>query len=148
MSDDIVDKKNPFKDIGTEEICIEDDLFDNNNTETITEVSKDKINETKQKNDPFIDFRVNDSTPKNENTIETIIIDEDDESPETIKISDDITIETIIINDDIEIHSTSNTEIDNGFPSCTRIITTSANQIRLAAERIKKNTENKNLAEF
>ena len=95
MSDDIVDEKNPFKDIGTEEICIEDDLFDNNNTETITEVSKDKINETKQKNDPFIDFRVNDSTPKNENTIETIIIDEDDESPETIKISDDITIETI-----------------------------------------------------
>ena len=95
MIDDIVDEKNPFKDIGTEEICIEDDLFDNNNTETITEVSKDKINETKQKNDPFIDFRVNDSTPKNENTIETIIIDEDDESPETIKISDDITIETI-----------------------------------------------------
>ena len=147
MIDDIVDEKNPFKDIGTEEICIEDDLFDNNNTETIIDVSKDIVNETKQKTDPFIDFRVNDSTPKNDNTIETIITDEDDESPETIKIRDDITIETMII-DDIEIPSTDNTEIDNGLPSCTRIITTSANQIRLAAERIKKNTENKNLAEF
>lgn len=147
MIDDIVDEKNPFKDIGTEEICIEDDLFDNNNTETITDVSKDIVNETKQKTDPFIDFRVNDSTLKNDNTIETIITDEDDESPETIKIRDDITIETMII-DDIEIPSTDNTEIDNGLPSCTRIITTSANQIRLAAERIKKNTENKNLPEF
>lgn len=147
MIDDIVDEKNPFKDIGTEEICIEDDLFDNNNTETIIDVSKDIVNETKQKTDPFIDFRVNDSTPKNDNTIETIITDEDDESPETIKIRDDITIETMII-DDIEIPSTDNTEIDNGLPSCTRIITTSANQIRLAAERIKKNTENKNLPEF
>ena len=46
-------------------------------------------------------------------------------------------MKTIIINDDIEIPNTNNIEIETGPPSRSKIIKTNANQIRLAADRIK-----------
>ena len=51
-------KNNPFKNIGTGDIWIEDDIFDINDEETIIDVSKDIIDDTKQETDPFIDFTV------------------------------------------------------------------------------------------
>ena len=43
LIDDILDKDNPFKNINTEDIWIEDNLFDNNDKEAIKEVSKNII---------------------------------------------------------------------------------------------------------
>ena len=45
LIDDILDENNPFNNISTEyqDIWIEDDLFDNDNTETIKKVSKEII---------------------------------------------------------------------------------------------------------
>ena len=41
LIDNILDEDNSFKNINTEDIWIEDNLFDNNDKEAIKEVSKD-----------------------------------------------------------------------------------------------------------
>ena len=57
LIDDIIDKGNPFQNFGTEDIWIEDDIFDKNDSKETIEISKDILKDI-NKNDPFLDFNV------------------------------------------------------------------------------------------
>ena len=57
LTDDVIDKSNPFQNLGTEDIWIEDDIFDKNDTKETIEISKVILKDT-NKNDPFLDFNV------------------------------------------------------------------------------------------
>ena len=46
LVDDILDENNPFENVNTENLRTEDNLFDNNDKDTIKGVSKDIINTT------------------------------------------------------------------------------------------------------
>ena len=53
LVDYIIDERNPFQDIGTEDIWIEDDIFDNKDDQDIVDVSKDTLKGIKE-NDPYL----------------------------------------------------------------------------------------------
>ena len=56
LVDDIIDESNPFQNIDTEDIWIEDDIFDNNNNnQNIVDASKDILIGIKE-SDPYLDF--------------------------------------------------------------------------------------------
>ena len=57
LIDDVIDKSNPFQNLGTEDIWIEDDIFDKNDSKKTIEISKDILKDI-NKNDPFLDFNV------------------------------------------------------------------------------------------
>ena len=57
LTDDVIDKSNPFQNLGTEDIWIEDDIFDKNDTKETIEISKDILKDI-NKNDPFLDFNL------------------------------------------------------------------------------------------
>ena len=57
LIDDVVDESNPFQNLGTEDIRIEDDIFDKNDRKETIEISKDILKDI-NKNDPFLDFNV------------------------------------------------------------------------------------------
>ena len=57
LIDDVIDESNPFQNLGTEDIWIEDDIFDKNDTKETIEISKVILKDT-NKNDPFLDFNV------------------------------------------------------------------------------------------
>ena len=117
LIDDIFNEDNPFNNISTKDIWIEDDLFDNDDTQTIKNASKEIIDVAKPDRTVFddINFKIN-------------------EPAETITTSDDI--ETINIEDDIDIPSDGGIATD--APKKVKIITTNSNQLRLASNRIKK----------
>ena len=54
---DVIDESNLFQNLGTEDIWIEDDIFDKNDTKETIEISKDILKDI-NKNDPFLDFNV------------------------------------------------------------------------------------------
>ena len=54
---DVIDENNPFQNLGTEDIWIEDNLFDKNDSKETTEISKDILKNI-SKNDPLFDFTV------------------------------------------------------------------------------------------
>ena len=70
LIDDILDEGNPFKNINTEDIWIEDNFFDNNNKEAIKDISKDIIDTTNET-----------ITLDNDYSIEIIVINEDIDIP-------------------------------------------------------------------
>ena len=70
LIDEILDKGNPFKNINTGDIWIEDGLFDNNDKEAIKNNSKDIIDTTNEI-----------TTLDNDYPIETIVINEDIDIP-------------------------------------------------------------------
>ena len=53
--DDVIDKKNPFQNLGTDDIWIEEDLFDKNDSKETIEISKRHFNRHYQKQ-PIFDF--------------------------------------------------------------------------------------------
>ena len=57
LIDDVIDKSNPFQNLRTEDIWIEDDIFDKNDSKKTIEISKDILKDI-NKNDPFLDFNV------------------------------------------------------------------------------------------
>ena len=120
LVDDILDEGNPFKHIATEDIWIEDDLFDNGDKQAIKDTSKEIIDVV----GPNIDISINEP-------IEPITIPD---HPETISIPDDI--ETIFIKDDVDVPSDDGIAIDT--PKKVKIITTNSNQLRPVSNRIKK----------
>ena len=54
---DVIDESNLFQNLGTEDIWIEDDIFDKNDSKETIEISKDILKDI-NKNDPFLDFNV------------------------------------------------------------------------------------------
>ena len=57
LIDDVIDKSNPFQNLRTEDIWIEDDIFDKNDSKKTIEISKNILKDI-NKNDPFLDFNV------------------------------------------------------------------------------------------
>ena len=57
LVDDIIDETNPFQNLVNEDICIEDDIFDQNHEKDVVNISKDILKDIKQ-NDSFLDFAI------------------------------------------------------------------------------------------
>ena len=75
---------------------------------------------------------------------DTDIIPFDDDIP--IENDNDLAIKTIRTEDDIDIPSDDEITID--LPKKVKIITTNANQVRIASDKIKKNTSVKNQEDY
>ena len=54
LVDDIIDESNPFQNLGTEDISLEDDIFDE---KSVVDISKDILKGIKE-NDLFLDFNI------------------------------------------------------------------------------------------
>ena len=99
LIDDVIDEKNPFQNLGTEDIWIEDDLFDKNDGKETFEISKDILKDI-SKNDPFLDFTV-----PTELVISDIFDDTTDE-----ELTDDEVIVEDVTDDDVTDNDLSDSE--------------------------------------
>ena len=99
LIDDVIDEKNPFQNLGTEDIWIEDDLFDKNDGKETFEISKDILKDI-SKNDPFLDFTV-----PTELVISNIFDDTTDE-----ELTDDELIVEDVTDDDVTDNDLSDSE--------------------------------------
>ena len=133
LIDDILNENNPSRNVNTMVIWIEDNLFDDNNRQDVQNVSKEIIDTVNLIND-IISFDVPTAT-------DTDIILFDDDIP--IEIDNDFPIETIMTEDNIDIPSDNGIAIDALKKG--KMITTNANQVRIASNKIKKNTTVKKL---
>ena len=114
LIDDILDEGNPFRNIDTEDIRIEDDLFDRYNTQAIKNISKETIDVAEP---------------------DEIVFDDIDFEPiETITIPDNI--ETTNIKYDIDIPP-SDYGIAIETPKKVKIMT-DLNRLQIASNKIKK----------
>ena len=82
LVDNIIDESNLFQDMSTEDIWIEDDIFDNNDDQSIVDVSKDIPEGIKEK-DPYLDFHILTSAII-DNLFEPSVDNSSDEGPELI----------------------------------------------------------------
>ena len=57
LVDDVIDESKPFQNLGTEDIWIEDDILDKNDSKETIEISKNILKDI-NKNDPFLYFDV------------------------------------------------------------------------------------------
>ena len=57
LVDDIIDESNPFQNLGTEDISLEDDIFDEGGEKSVVDISKDILKGIKE-NDLFLDFNI------------------------------------------------------------------------------------------
>ena len=108
LIDDILDEDNPFNNVDSEDIWREDDIFDNDNTQAIKNISKEIIDVAE--------------------SIETITVTDDNDEFNPIEI--------IAIEDNIDIPSDDGIAID--ATKKVKIITTNSNQLRLASNRMEK----------
>ena len=99
LIDDVIDEKNPFQNLGTEDIWIEDDLFDKNDGKETFEISKDILKDI-SKNDLFLDFTV-----PTELVISDIFDDTTDE-----ELTDDEVIVEDVTDDDVTDNDLSDSE--------------------------------------
>ena len=110
---DIIDKDNPSQNLSTEDILIEDDMFDQNDKGDIVNISKDILKNIKE-NDPFLDCNIQtdvvieelfdnvDLTSDNETTDEVTIEDVTDDKSfvvnnDDFKVPEEIDAETAIV---------------------------------------------------
>ena len=110
---DIIDKDNPSQNLSTEDILIEDDMFDQNDKGDIVNISKDILKNIKE-NDPFLDYNIQtdvvieelfdnvDLTSDNETTDEVTIEDVTDDKSfvvnnDDFKVPEEIDAETAIV---------------------------------------------------
>ena len=123
LTDDILDEYNLFRNIDTGDIWIEDDLFDDYDTQAIKNILKEIIDVI--------------------NPDGTVFDDIDFEPIETNTIPDDI--ETINIKNDIDILTDDGIAID---ASKKVKILTEPNRLRITSNEIKKNIFIKNQKEY
>ena len=57
LVDDIIHESNPFQNLGTEDISLEDDIFDEGDEKSVVHISKDILKGIKE-NDLFLDFNM------------------------------------------------------------------------------------------
>ena len=133
LVDDILDEDNPFKNIGTEDIWIEDDLFDDDDNQTVKGISKDIIDTT---NDVINDTIQTDfsTVTTEEPTFPTITTLEDDFP--TIIDDCDNSIQTVITDDGIQIPNEDGVATDTGVPKKVKIISGNTNRIKSGADKI------------
>lgn len=133
LVDDILDEDNPFKNIGTEDIWIGDDLFDDDDNQTVKGISKDIIDTS---NDVINDTIQTDfsTVTTEEPTFPTITTLEADFP--TIIDDCDNSIQTIIIDDGIQIPNEDGVATDTRVPKKVKIISGNTNRIKSGADKI------------
>ena len=141
MVDDIIDESNPFQNLVTEDIWIEDDIFDDKDNPDTVDTSKDILKSIKE-NDPFLDFNVS-----NEAIIDDLFessdddedITTDDNKPEFMKAK------PAISEDEISLPDTNVVSTDTGPKQSKKFITTRMKAPVRAAEKVKKNIKDKEI---
>lgn len=104
LVDDVIDENSPFQNLRTEDIWIEADLFDINDSKETTEISNDTLKNI-SKNDPFLDFTVQ---------IEQVISDIFDD----VNVTDDeVTDEKVTVEDVTDDEVTVEDVIDDQIVS-------------------------------
>ena len=130
LVDDIIDESNPFQDIGTEDIWIEDDIFDNNDDQSIVDFSKDILQGIKE-NDRYLDFKIPTSA-----IIDDLFEPSDDESDD--EGSELILAEQAIPQPNIETLNTDSASLDTGPQQSKKCVTARMKNVVKEANRIKE----------
>ena len=133
LVDDIIDESNPFQDIGTEDIWIEDDIFDNNDDQSIVDFSKDILQGIKE-NDRYLDFKIPTSA-----IIDDLFEPSDDESDD--EGSELILAEQAIPQPNIETLNTDSASLDTGPQQSKKYVTARMKNVVKEANRIKEKHE-------
>ena len=141
MVDDIIDESNPFQNLVTEDIWIEDDIFDDKDNLDTVDTSKDILKGIKE-NDPFLDFNVS-----NEAIIDDLFessgddedITTDDNEPEFMKAK------PAISEDEISLPDTNVVSTNTGPKQSKKFFTTRMKAAARAAEKVKKNIKDKEI---
>ena len=130
LVDDIIDESNPFQDIGTEDIWIEDDIFDNNDDQSIVDFSKDILQGIKE-NDRYLDFKIPTSA-----IIDDLFEPSDDESDD--EGSELILAEQAIPQPNTETLNTDSASLDTGPQQSKKYVTARMKNVVKEANRIKE----------
>ena len=139
LVDYIIDESNPFQEIGTEEIWIEDNVFDNKDNKDIVDVSN--ILKGIKENYPYLDFNIPAKA-----VIDDLFQLSDNEYEDTNTDHPNLIIaELVVPEEDIIIPNTNNVSLDTGPKQSKKYITTQLNSAKLAANKIKKNTKSSNI---
>ena len=133
LVDDIIDESNPFQDIGTEDIWIEDDIFDNNDDQSIVDFSKDILQGIKE-NDRYLDFKIPTSA-----IIDDLFEPSDDDSDD--EGSELILAEQAIPQSNIETLNTDSASLDTGPEQSKKYVTARMKNVVKEANRIKEKHE-------
>ena len=114
LVDDVIYESNPFQNLGTEDIWIEDDMFDKNYDKETIEISKDVLKDINKK-DLFLDY----SIPTNQ--IISDILDDVDLTDDELRIeniTDDETVsEKVTIASDDDLSNDEDTEEISAVPA-------------------------------
>ena len=116
---------NPFQDLVTEDIWIENDIFDDRDNQDIVDVSKDILKDIKE-NDPYLDLNISTKA-----IIEDLFEPSDHEEPELILA------EPAVPQPEMSIPDTNNVSIDSGPQKSKTYLTNWLNSVVKAANKIK-----------
>ena len=130
LVNDILDENSPFKDVNTEDLWIEDNFFDNNDKETIKDVSKDIINTNNDiinTNNNIININgdwIEDNFFDNDDNETTNNVSDDivNTTNDIINIDDNFPMEKLVISDEVEIPSDRGIAPDTGLSKKLKII--------------------------
>ena len=95
---DIIDKDNPSQNLSTEDILIEDDLFDQNDKGDIVNISKDILKNIKE-NDPFLDCNIQTDVVIEE-LFDNVDLTNDNETTDEVTIEDVTDDKSFVVNND------------------------------------------------
>ena len=95
---DIIDKDNPSQNLSTEDILIEDDMFDQNDKGDIVNISKDILKNIKE-NDPFLDYNIQTDVVIEE-LFDNVDLTSDDEITDEVTIEDVTDDKSFVVNND------------------------------------------------
>ena len=141
LVDIIIDESNPFQNLNTEDIWIEDDIFDYKDHPDIVDTSKDILKAIRE-NDPFLDlniptdaiigdlFELSDNED-NDLTIEDLF-DPSDKEPEFI------IAEPAVPEDEIIIPDTNSVSVDTGSKQSKKYIMTHMKGAVRTAKKVKE----------
>ena len=95
---DIIDKDNPSQNLSTEDILIEDDMFDQNDKGDIVNISKDILKNIKE-NDPFLDCNIQTDVVIEE-LFDNVDLTSDNETTDKVTIEDVTDDKSFVVNND------------------------------------------------
>ena len=95
---DIIDKDNPSQNLSTEDILIEDDMFDQNDKGDIVNISKDILKNIKE-NDPFLDCNIQTDVVIEE-LFDNVDLTNDNETTDEVTIEDVTDDKSFVVNND------------------------------------------------
>ena len=142
LVNNILHENNPFKNIWTVGIWIEDDLFDDDDSQAVKDVSKTIIDTTNDIIDDTIQTEFPTVTTKDDYPTVTNILTDfpkittlEDDFP-TIADDNEDPIETKIIDNGMQILEEDVIAIDTGVPKKVKTMSSNANKIKSAVDKI------------